>query len=149
MKPSKLCVLALALALPAALGLGCGNKEAAKPADPKPTDAATAADAAPPPVKASDLPELGVDQVRRFNYPYGDGAAAFAKAQAAYKGKTRDWAAVRSNAEAALAKDAYHLDAHRLLAAALAQDGDYTGAATHVIAAMAEIGRASCRERVS
>lgn len=139
MNPSKLSAGALALTavLGLGLGLGCGNKEAAKPATADARAKADAATDAAAAVAPSDLPALGVDQVRRFNYPYGDGAAAFAKATAAYKAKPRDWAAVRTSCEAALAKDPYHLDAHRLLAAALAQDGDYTGAATHVIAAMA------------
>lgn len=108
---------------------GCGKKDA-KP-EAKPADAGVAAT---PPLP---VPELGVDQVRRFNFPYGEGAAAYAKAATAYKAKPRDWAGVRSNAEAALAKDAFHLEAHRLVAAAMAQDGDYTGAAPHVLAAMA------------
>lgn len=144
MNPSKLLALALTLCAPTlgvTLAGGCGSKEA-KPAEGKGKDAATAADAgaaadAAAPVPVSDLPALGVDQVRRFNYPYGDGANAFAKATAAYKAKTRDWAAVKTNAEAAIAKDPHHLDAHRLLAAALAHDGDYTGAAAHVLTAMA------------
>lgn len=127
---------AVPLLICAALG-ACGKSKTktsgAAPQAPAP-DAGAATTEAP---EANPLPELGVDQIRRFNYPYGDGAAAFAKAAAAYKAKTRDWAGVRAGSEAALAKDASHLEAHRLLAAALAQDGDYTGAAEHVLAAMA------------
>jgi hypothetical protein len=139
MNPSRMVDLRLARAARAALALiaislaagGCGKK-AAKPEGDKAN--ADAGPAATPPLP---VPELGVDQVRRFNFPYGDGAAAYARALTAYKAKPRDWAGVRSNAEAALAKDAYHLEAHRLVAAAMAQDGDYTGAAPHVLAAMA------------
>lgn len=133
-------IIALSIATGLALGLGgCGKKASDKPADDQakadggaPGDAGAAAE-----FKASDLPELGFDQLRRFNYPYGDGAAAYAKATAAYKAKPRDWAAVRTHAEAAIAKDPHHLDAHRMLAAAMAQDGDYTQAATHVLTALA------------
>ena len=103
----------------------------------EPTAPAAAAVAKPPPAAELAVPELGVDQVRRFSYPYGEGAAAFARAVAAYKAKPRDWAGVRTGSEAALAKDPYHLDAHRLLAAALAQSGTFGDAATHVVAAMA------------
>ncbi len=123
-----------------AVGLaGCGKKASEQPPEDRAkTDGGAPADAvAAAEIKASDLPELGVDQLRRFNYPYGDGAAAFAKATAAYKAKPRDWAAVRTHAEAALAKDPHHLDAHRMLAAAMAQDGDYTQAAAHVLTALA------------
>lgn len=129
--------LSFGLALPAGLGACGGKKDADKPAEDKKADGGAPADAAAAEIKASDLPELGFDQLRRFNYPYGDGAAAFTKATAAYKAKPRDWAAVRTHAEAAIAKDPHHLDAHRMLAAAMAQDGDYTQAATHVLTALA------------
>jgi len=123
----------------AALG-GC-HKDDAKPSGEtaKPTEPAAPAAAAakPPPAAELAVPDLGVDQVRRFSYPYGEGAAAFAKAAAAYKAKPRDWAGVKTNSEAALAKDPYHLDAHRLLAAALTQSGAFGDAAKHVLAAMA------------
>lgn len=124
----------------AALG-GCHKDDAkpgsepAKTTEPKPPP--VAAVTKPPPATELAVPDLGVDQVRRFSYPYGDGAAAFAKATAAYKAKPRDWAGVRSNSEAALAKDPNHLDAHRLLAAALVQSSAFDEAAKHVIAAMA------------
>jgi hypothetical protein len=87
---------------------------------------------APPALAA---PPLGVDAVKRMNFPYGAGADEYAKAVAAYK--KQDWAAVVTAAQAALAKDALHLDAHRLLATALAQTGDKAGAAQHLAAALA------------
>jgi hypothetical protein len=127
-RPAGAALALIAILLAAA---GCGTKDA------KPKGDKAAVDAGPAATPPLPVPELGVDQVRRFNFPYGDGAAAYAKAATAYKAKPRDWAGVRRNAEAALAKDPYHLEAHRLVAAALAQDGDYTGASPHVIAAMA------------
>jgi len=81
------------------------------------------------------MPPLGVDRISRFNFIYGDGAAAYAKALAAYKAK--DWATVRAQCEAAIAKDAAHLDAHYLLGVALAQSGDNDGASTHLLVALA------------
>lgn len=123
--------LALIAVLLTAGGLaGCGKKSG-KPEGEKTVDAGAPAE---PPLP---VPELGAEIVRRYNFLYGDGAAAFTKAAAAYKAKPRDWAGVRQHAEAALAKDAFHLEAHRLLAAALAQDGDYRAAAPHLLAAMA------------
>jgi hypothetical protein len=64
---------------------------------------------------------VGVDAVNRFNFPYGKGEAAFKKATTAHKAK--DWAAMRSAAEEAIAADPYHHDAHRLRAIALVQLG--------------------------
>jgi hypothetical protein len=81
------------------------------------------------------MPALGVDRVARFNFIYGDGAAAFATAQA--KAKAKDWAAVRAACETALAKDPSHLDAHRLLATALAQTGEHAAAVDHLATALA------------
>src|SRR4051794_5102296 len=104
------------LALVASLvALGCGTKS-----DPKPKakdDAATGPTAAP-----LAMPALGVDQIKRFNFIYDIGTPAYDRAVAAYRKK--DWATVRTQAEAALLKDPMHLGAHRLLAAALAQLGE-------------------------
>jgi hypothetical protein len=99
-----------------------------------------------PPVKAKDdaavsvtapiaMPVLGVDQIKRFNFIYEAGAPAHEKAIAAYRKK--DWAAVRTQAEAALGKDPTHLGSHRLLAAALAQTGEPAAAVDHLVAALA------------
>jgi hypothetical protein len=93
-------------------------------------------DAGPRPVAAPiAIPTLGVDKVGRFNFIYEDGRPAYEKARAA--AKTKDWAAVKSECEAALAKDPMHLDAHRLLATALAQTGDPAAAVDHLVTALA------------
>ena len=116
---SSLLVLAL---------VSCGNKSSA-PAKAKDDDAAgpTAAPLA--------MPALGVDQIKRFNFLYEAGAPAHEKAVAAYRKK--DWAAVRTQAEAALAKDPTHLGSHRLLVAALAQTGEPAAAVDHLVTAIA------------
>jgi hypothetical protein len=113
----------------AALALGCGNKAEA-PARTK-DDAATGPSAAPLAMPSA----LGVDQVKRFNFIYDAGAPAYDKAIAAYRKK--DWAAVRTQAEAAIGKDPMHLGAHRLLAAALAQTGEPAAAVDHLVTAIA------------
>lgn len=119
-----------ALVLVAAIGcaaVACGKKTEA----PRAKDDAQAAPAAAP----LAMPVLGVDQVKRFNFLYEAGAPANEKAIAAYRKK--DWAAVRTQAEAALAKDPMHLGAHRLLAAALAQTGEPAAAVDHLVTALA------------
>jgi len=119
-----------ALVLAAAIGcaaLACGHKSDA----PKGKDDAQAVPAAAP----LAMPVLGVDQVKRFNFIYDAGAPANDKAIVAYRKK--DWAAVRTQAEAALAKDPMHLGAHRLLAAALAQTGEPAAAVDHLVTALA------------
>jgi hypothetical protein len=112
----------------ALIALGCGSKPDSKPKAKD--DAATAPTAAP-----LAMPVLGVDQIKRFNFIYDAGAPAYDKAVAAYRKK--DWAAVRTAAEAALAKDAMHLGAHRLLAAALSQLGEPAAAVDHLVTAIA------------
>jgi len=119
--------LVLVAAIGCALALACGHKsEAPKAKD----DAQTAPSAAP-----LAMPVLGVDQVKRFNFIYEAGAPAHEKAIAAYRKK--DWAAVRTQAEAAIAKDPMHLGSHRLLAAALAQTGEPAAAVDHLATALA------------
>jgi hypothetical protein len=81
------------------------------------------------------MPTLGVDKIGRFNFIYDDGRPAYEKARAA--AKTKDWATVKTQCEAALAKDPGHLDAHRLLATALAQTGDPAAAVDHLVTAIA------------
>lgn len=80
------------------------------------------------------LPTLGVDRVSRFNFIYDAGSGAYKLARdAAKKG---DWGEVRKQAEAALAKDPNHLDAHRLLAIALAKTGENATAVDQLAAAI-------------
>jgi hypothetical protein len=105
----------------------CGHREATRHRD----DAA--AGSAVQTATIVDVP-IGVDRIARFNFIYGDGAAAYAKALGAAKAK--DWATVRADCEAALAKDAAHLDAEYLLGVALAQTGDVDGASKHLAAAL-------------
>jgi len=83
------------------------------------------------------LPPLGVDRISRFNFLWNEGGNAYDKALTAYKAKTRDWAAVRAACELAVQKDPQHLDAQRLLAVALAQQGDHAAAVDHIVAAIA------------
>src|SRR5439155_17288466 len=104
-----------------ALVIGCGKK----------VDRGRDDGGAPRPVVAPiALPALGVDRIARFNFIYGDGANAYEKAAAAAKTKT--WGTVRASCEAALARDPMHLDAHRLLAGALAQAGEHAAAVDHL-----------------
>lgn len=119
-----LCVVILAALV------GCGDKkqDAAKPKD----DAQTAPGVAP-----VALPALGVDAIKRMGFGYGEGAKAYTKAVAAYDAKPRDWDAVRSNCEAALQKDPFHFDAHRVLASALAHAGEHAAAVDHLVTALA------------
>ena len=106
---------------------GCGNKADAP--------ARTKDDAAIPTAAPLAMPVLGVDQIKRFNYSYEAGAPAQEKAIAAYRKK--DWAQVRVQTEAALAKDPLHFGAHRLLAAALAETGEPAAAVDHLVTAIA------------
>ena len=84
---------------------------------------------------ALTVPPLGVESPKKMNYVYGDGAKPYAKVVEAYK--KQDWPAVIAGAEETLAKDAGHLEAHRVLGAALAQTGDFPKAADHLLAALA------------
>lgn len=81
------------------------------------------------------LPVLGVDRIGRFNFLYNEGGAAYEKALGAAKKK--DWGAVRAACELAVARDPFHLDARRLLAIALTQQGEPAAAVDHIVAAIA------------
>ena len=81
------------------------------------------------------LPVLGVERIARFNYLYDAGRASYDKAEAA--AKKSDWAEARKQAEAAVAKDPNHMDAHRLLAVALAQTGEPAAAVDHLVTVIA------------
>ncbi|MBA3392394.1 MAG: hypothetical protein H0T89_07105 [Deltaproteobacteria bacterium] len=82
-------------------------------------------------------PQIGVDSIKRMNFLYGDGMKEYERALTAYRAKPRDWAAVRANCEATLSRDPHHLDAHRVLASALAQAGEHAAAVDHVVTALA------------
>lgn len=117
------------LASTALLAAACGKK--AEP--PKPGDDAAVA----PTIAPIATPPVGVEAVRRMNFPYEDGAAGYGKAQAAYRGKTRDWSAIRGHAETAIGKDPSHLDARYLLGTALAKLGEPAAAVEHLVIALA------------
>jgi hypothetical protein len=113
--------LVLALAL-----VGCGKKsEVSKGKD----------DAAVPQVAPLSAPPSGVEAIKKMGFVWDVGTTAYDKAVAALKAK--QWSAVRTNAEAAIAKDPTHLDAHRLLASALAREGEHAAAVDHLVTALA------------
>jgi hypothetical protein len=85
-------------------------------------------------VDTTPLP-LGVGKPADFGYEWGKGAKPFARASAAHK--RQEWVAVREACEEAIAEDATHLEAHRLLASALAQQGEYEKALDHLKIALA------------
>ncbi|MBL0212814.1 MAG: hypothetical protein IPQ07_02910 [Myxococcales bacterium] len=108
---------------------GCGGKKGDAPKTKD--DAATGSQVAP-----LAMPPSGVDKIARMNFVYGDGWPAYDKAIAA-KAK-KDWTAARALAEASIAKDPYHLDAHRLLATVLAQAGEHAAVVDHLVTALAD-----------
>lgn len=91
-------------------------------------------------VKAEEklvVPAIGVDSPKRLNYGYGPGAKEYAKVVAAYKAKPRDWAAVRTAAEATIAKDGEHLEARWALGEALVNTGEGKKGSEQLIVALA------------
>lgn len=90
-----------------------------------------------PTISPIATPPVGVDAVRRMNFPWEAGYASYEKAQAAYRAKSRDWAAIRAQTEAAIGKDPQHLDAHYLLGVALAKLGEPAAAVEHLVTALA------------
>ncbi len=107
----------------------CGGK---KSDGPKTKDDATSG----PQVAPLTMPPSGVDKIARMGFVYGDGWQAYDKAAAA-KAK-KDVAAARSLAESSIAKDPYHLDAHRLLAVVLAQAGEHAAVVDHLVTVLAD-----------
>ncbi len=107
----------------------CGGK---KSDAPKAKDDA----ASGPQVAPLTMPPSGVDKIARMGFVYGDGWQLYDKAVAA-KGK-KDVAAARSLAESSIAKDPYHLDAHRLLAVLLAEAGEYAAVVDHLVTILAD-----------
>ncbi|MBA3817366.1 MAG: hypothetical protein H0X17_00615 [Deltaproteobacteria bacterium] len=109
----------------------CGSKKSG-------TDSKGKQDAgAGPTVAPIATPPVGIDAIKRMNFAYADGMKDYDRALAAYRAKPRDWAAVRTSCEAAIAKDANHYDAHRVLASALAQAGEHAAAVDHLVTALA------------
>jgi hypothetical protein len=80
------------------------------------------------------VPPLGVASLEEMNYVWGAGSKAYKKAYAALD---KDWSAVKAAAEETLAKDPRHLHAHHDLGVALAQLGDFPGAAGPLVTALA------------
>jgi hypothetical protein len=80
-------------------------------------------------------PPIGIDAIKRMNFPYGDGQKEWDKVTPLLK--TKSWAGVKTHAEATLAKDPNHFDAHRALATALVQNGEHAAAVDHLVAALA------------
>lgn len=119
------CLVSLGL-----LAAACGKKA---DAPTKKDDAGSSA----PTVAPIAMPATGVDKIARFNYARDTGQPAYDKAVGLYKAKPRDWAAIRAQCEAAIAKDPNHLDAHRLLGTALAQLGEHAAAVDHLVTALA------------
>lgn len=107
----------------------CGGK---KNDAPRAKDDATSG----PQVAPLTVPPSGVDKIARMGFVYGDGWPSYDKAIAA-KAK-KDAASARAFAEAAIAKDPYHLDAHRLLATLLAQAGEHAAVVDHLVTALAD-----------
>ncbi len=93
--------------------------------------------AAAPNVATIPTPVVGVDQIKRFGFVYGDGMREYDKAVTLYRAKAREWPAIRAACEATLAKDPSHLDAHRLLATALVAVGEPAAAVDHLVTALA------------
>jgi len=112
------------------LAAACGSHDDKK-ADPAPKSVGEQAAAT---ADIARLP-LGVAKPADFNYSSGKAEKAFRPVAEAYKKK--DWNAVQSAAEETLELDKGHLDAHRMLAAALAQHGDYEKAVEHLSIALA------------
>jgi len=111
----------------------CGGKKAEDKPPPVKIDAAPNPTGAP-----IAIPRSGVDRIERMNFQWGSaGSRDYAKALYALRAKSLDWSAVRTHAEAALAKDAQHLGAHWLLAVALSQLGEYPAAVDHLVTAIA------------
>ena len=102
----------------------CGGKK---------SDAPKTKDDAPsgPQVAPLTMPPSGVDKIARMGFVYGDGWQVYDKAVTA-KAK-KDSAGAKALAESSIAKDPYHLDAHRMLAVLLAQAGEHAAVVDHLV----------------
>ncbi len=121
----------VALVIVIVTGAACGDD---KKKDGEPAAGKSVAEQ---PTAAPDvaLLPLGVARPTDFNYSSGKAEKAYRPVADALKKK--DWTAVRSAAEETLELDKGHLDAHRMLASALAQQGEYDKAAEHLSIALA------------
>jgi hypothetical protein len=125
MKPSRWWCVALCV-------VACGSRDdKKKEADPAGKSVAEQPAAAP---EIALLP-IGVEKPADFNYTSGKAEKAYRPVADAYKRK--DWAAVKSAADETIELDKNHLDAHRMLASALAQQGEYEKALEHLSIALA------------
>jgi hypothetical protein len=109
-------------------------------ATPAPDGAAPGPDARSPDAEAAFAAELepvplGLPSVESFSYATGPGQKHLRKALAARD--RGDWRAVRAACEEAIVADPAHLEAHRLLASALASLGEERGVARHLHIAVA------------
>ena len=125
MKPSRWWCVALCV-------VACGDDKK-KEADPAGAGKSVAEQPAAAPEVA--LLPVGVEKPADFNYSSGKAEKAYRPVADAYKKK--DWTAVRSAAEETIQLDKNHLDAHRMLASALAQQGEYEKALEHLSIALA------------
>lgn len=78
---------------------------------------------------------IGVASLKEFNYVWGKGSKSYRQALKAKKAK--DWPAALNACQEALTADPSHLDAHRLIASAMAQTGAKGGIAKHLSRALA------------
>ena len=125
MKPSRWWCVALCV-------LACGSRDDKK-ADPGEAGKSVAEQPTAAPEVA--LLPIGVEKPADFNYSSGKAEKAYRPVADAHKRK--DWTAVRSAAEEAIELDKRHLDAHRMLASALAQQGEFEKALEHLSIALA------------
>lgn len=135
---SPIARIAPAALLVVGLAAACGDDK--REPSQKPADVPTATAASPTAAEPVALPSLGVTRPTDLAYDGGKGARAFGRAEAA--ARKQDWTQARAACEEALAADPLHLDAHRLLASALAQQGEYEDALEHLAIALAgDFGR--------
>jgi tetratricopeptide (TPR) repeat protein len=126
MKPSRWWCVAL-------LVLACGSRDdKKKEGDPSAPKSVAEQPAAGPEIA---LLPVGVTKPADFNYSSGKAEKAYRPVAEAYKRK--DWTAVKSAAEETVQLDKNHLDAHRMLASALAQQGEFEKALEHLSIALA------------
>jgi hypothetical protein len=124
----------IAVMTAAALGVACSGHTRHAPADAAPVAAPDGGDDAAFAAELELLP-LGLPSIEAYGYALGPGQRHLRRALAARaKG---DWRAVRAACEDAILADPGHLEAHRLLASALAMLGEPRGVARHLSIAVA------------